>query len=54
MIGKKCMDKNYYWYIGYSGGIKFCIVGELLEGKYLECVVIVVVKCMLSGNCLFC
>lgn len=50
MIGDKCDVKKYYWYIGYLGGIKYCIVCQILEGVYFECVVIKVVECMILCN----
>lgn len=46
-IGNKCDDKCYYCYIGYLGGIKEISLVKLLDGCFLECVLEVVVKCML-------
>lgn len=38
LIGCKYDNKKYYWYIGYLGGIKECIVCVIMEGCFLECV----------------
>jgi large subunit ribosomal protein L13 len=43
-------DRVHYWHTGHPGGIKSRTVGQILEGKYPERVVMQAVKRMLPGN----
>ncbi|KIT14655.1 50S ribosomal protein L13 [Jannaschia aquimarina] len=46
----KHRDRPVYWHTGYPGGIKSRTVGQILEGKHPERVVMQAVKRMLPGN----
>jgi large subunit ribosomal protein L13 len=46
----KHRDRPVYWHTGHPGGIKSRTVGEILEGKHPERVVMQAVKRMLPGN----
>lgn len=53
VIGVKIIDKMYYYYFGFLGGIKL-INFEKLIVKVFECVIEIVVKGMLLKNFLGC
>ncbi|MBU2888568.1 50S ribosomal protein L13 [Celeribacter halophilus] len=50
LTGKKRTDERFYWHTGHPGGIKSRSMGELLEGKFPERVVIKAVQRMLPGG----
>ncbi|MDO6457303.1 50S ribosomal protein L13 [Celeribacter halophilus] len=50
LTGKKRSDERFYWHTGHPGGIKSRSMGELLEGKFPERVVIKAVQRMLPGG----
>ena len=50
MTGNKRADKRYYWHTGYPGGIKSRSMGQILEGRFPERVVIKAVERMIPRN----
>ena len=50
LTGKKLSDKKFYWHTGYPGGIKERTMGQILEGKYPERVVVKAVERMITRN----
>jgi large subunit ribosomal protein L13 len=50
LTGKKLTDKKFYWHTGYPGGIKERTMGQILEGKYPERVVVKAVERMITRN----
>lgn len=53
LIGKKVIDKIYYCYLMYFGGLKLVIVGELCDKNFC-CFIEIFVKGMLFKNILGC
>ena len=50
LTGKKRTDERFYWHTGHPGGIKSRTMGEILEGKYPERVIMKAVERMLPGG----
>jgi large subunit ribosomal protein L13 len=50
LTGRKRADKVYQWHTGYPGGVKQRGVGDILDGKHPERVVIKAVERMISRN----
>jgi len=40
LTGRKLSNKKFYWHTGYPGGIKERTVGQILEGKHPERVIL--------------
>lgn len=47
LTGKKRADKVYYWHTGYPGGIKQRTVGQILDSKHPERVIMKAVERMI-------
>ena len=50
LTGNKRADKIFYWHTGHPGGIKKRTVGQILEGKHPERIVIKAIEQMISRN----
>jgi len=50
LTGKKLTDKKFFWHTGHPGGIKERTMGQILEGKYPERVIVKAVERMISRN----
>jgi len=50
LTGNKRADKIFYWHTGHPGGIKKRTVGQILEGKHPERIVIKAIERMISRN----
>ena len=48
LTGKKLTDKRFFWHTGYAGGIKSRTIGQILEGRYPERVIIKAVERMIT------
>ncbi len=48
LTGKKLKDKKFYWHTGYPGGIKERAIGQILEGRFPERVLVKAVERMLA------
>lgn len=46
LTGNKLRDKKFYWHTGYAGGIKERTMGQILDGKHPERVIIKAVERM--------
>lgn len=46
LTGNKHKDKKFYWHTGYAGGIKERAVGQILDGKHPERVVLKAIERM--------
>jgi len=47
LTGRKLSNKKFYWHTGYPGGIKERTVGQILEGKHPERVILKAVERMI-------
>ncbi len=47
LTGNKRSDKRFYWHTGYPGGIKDRTIGQILEGKHPERVVLKAIERMI-------
>jgi large subunit ribosomal protein L13 len=50
LTGRKLTDRRFYWHTGYPGGIKHRTVGQILEGKHPERVVMKAVERMIKRS----
>lgn len=50
LTGKKKNNEFFFWHTGYPGGIKSRSMGQILEGKHPERVVIKAVERMITRN----
>ncbi len=48
LTGKKLTDKHFFWHTGYAGGIKSRTVGQILDGRFPERVIIKAVERMIT------
>jgi large subunit ribosomal protein L13 len=48
LTGKKLTDKVFYWHTNHPGGIKGRTMGQLLEGKFPERVIVKAVERMIT------
>lgn len=48
LTGNKMTKKRFFWHTGYAGGIKSRTVGEILESKFPERVVVKAVERMIT------
>lgn len=48
VTGNKLSDKVFYWHTGYPGGIKGRSIGQILEGRYPERVIVKAVERMIT------
>lgn len=48
LTGKKLTDKRFFWHTGYAGGIKSRTIGQILEGRYPERVIVKAVERMIT------
>ena len=46
LTGNKLIDKKFYWHTGYAGGIKERAIGQILDGKHPERVVLKAIERM--------
>ena len=54
LTGRKLTDRRFYWHTGYPGGIKHRTVGQILEGKHPERVIMKAVERMVKRSPLGC
>lgn len=50
LTGNKRADKIFYWHTGHPGGIKQRSIGQILDGRHPERVIIKAVERMISRN----
>ena len=50
LTGRKRTDEKFYWHTGHPGGIKERTLGQILDGKYPERVIIEAVERMISRS----
>ena len=50
LTGRKLTDRRFYWHTGYPGGIKHRTVGQILEGKHPERVIMKAVERMVKRS----
>ena len=50
LTGRKRTDEKFYWHTGHPGGLKERTLGQILDGKYPERVVIKAVERMIARN----
>ena len=50
LTGRKLTDRRFYWHTGYPGGIKHRTVGQILEGKHPERVIMKAVERMIKRS----
>jgi len=50
LTGRKLTDKKFYWHTGHPGGIKERSIGQILDGKHPERVVIKAVERMVARS----
>jgi len=50
LTGRKLTDRRFYWHTGYPGGIKHRTVGQILEGKHPERVIMKAVARMIKRS----
>jgi large subunit ribosomal protein L13 len=50
LTGNKRTDKIFYWHTGHPGGIKQRSIGQILDGRYPERVIVKAVERMISRN----
>jgi large subunit ribosomal protein L13 len=50
LTGNKRADKIFYWHTGHPGGIKQRSIGQILDGRYPERVIVKAVERMISRN----
>ncbi|HEY9079174.1 50S ribosomal protein L13 [Magnetovibrio sp.] len=50
LTGRKRTDEKFYWHTGHPGGIKERTLGQILDGKYPERVIIKAVERMISRS----
>lgn len=48
LTGNKLKDKKFFWHTGYAGGIKERTIGQILDSKHPERVIIKAVERMIS------
>lgn len=48
VTGKKLTDKRFYWHTGHPGGIKDRTIGQLLDGRFPERVIVKAVERMIT------
>lgn len=52
LTGSKLKNKKFYWHTGYPGGIKERVIGQILDSKHPERVLIKAVERMITRNTL--
>ena len=50
LTGRKVQDRLFHWHTGHPGGIKKRTMGQILEGKHPERIVMKAVERMISRN----
>jgi large subunit ribosomal protein L13 len=50
LTGRKREDKVFYWHTGHPGGIKGRSIGQILDGKYPERVIVKAVERMIPRS----
>ncbi|HMA16305.1 MAG: 50S ribosomal protein L13 [Bacteroidota bacterium] len=50
LTGNKLTDRKFFWHTGHPGGIKERTMGQILEGKYPERVIVKAVERMITRN----
>jgi large subunit ribosomal protein L13 len=50
LTGNKRTDKIFYWHTGYPGGIKQRSIGQILDGRYPERVIVKAVERMITRS----